>query len=175
MAKENFISIVPKGRIAISAMSLPFFCPLSKLMYEEEQSQGYNIRTMCTFTNFSSNNFFRFFVKYPISPYESYLSRHTSESLKNFVKILETRLQSSKNVQKWITNLKKSWCRQKNNTARFSIAFLCSILEPSTENIKHCWDKTVLWPRIFLKIFSQKSETTFSKQFCPNIFLCFLF
>ena len=46
LAKENFKSIVPKGRIAISAMSLPFFCPLSKLMYEEEQSQGYNRRTM---------------------------------------------------------------------------------------------------------------------------------
>ena len=35
------------------------------------------------------------------SLYESYLSRHTSESLKNIVKILETRPQSSKNAQAW--------------------------------------------------------------------------
>ena len=35
------------------------------------------------------------------SPYESYLSRHTSESLKNIVRILESRPQSSKNAQKW--------------------------------------------------------------------------
>ena len=46
--------------------------------YEEEQSQGYNRRTT----------------------YESYLSRHTSESLKDIGKILETRPQSSKNAQK---------------------------------------------------------------------------
>ena len=56
---------------------------------------------MCSFTNFSSNKNVRFFVTSPKSPYESYLSRHTSESLKNIVKILETRPQSSKNAQKW--------------------------------------------------------------------------
>ena len=36
------------------------------------------------------------------SPYESHLSRHTFESRKNLVKILETRPQSSKNAKKWI-------------------------------------------------------------------------
>ena len=70
-----------------------------KTAYKEEQ--GYNRRTMCSFTNFSSNKTVKFFGKQPKSWYESYLSRHTSESLKNIVKILETRPQSSKNAQKW--------------------------------------------------------------------------
>ena len=33
------------------------------LAYEKEQSQGYNIRTTCSFTKFSSNKNVRFFVK----------------------------------------------------------------------------------------------------------------
>ena len=37
----------------------------------------------------------------PKLPYESHLSRHTSEHLKNIVKILETRLQSSKDAPQW--------------------------------------------------------------------------
>ena len=45
---------------------------------------------------------FDFFVKKPKSPYESHLSWHTSESLKNIVEILENRPQSSKNDQKSI-------------------------------------------------------------------------
>ena len=57
---------------------------------------------MCSFINFPSNKNVRIFVKYPKSPYESHLSRHTSESLNNIVEILETRPQNSKNGQKWI-------------------------------------------------------------------------
>ena len=44
--------------------------PLQELPYEEEQSQGYNRKTTCTLTNFSSINLFLFFVKYPKSPCE---------------------------------------------------------------------------------------------------------
>ena len=43
---------------------------------------------------------FDFFLKSQL-PYESHLSRHTSEPLQKIVKILKTGLQSSKNVPKW--------------------------------------------------------------------------
>ena len=46
---------------------------------------------------------FDFFLK-SILPYESHLSRHTSEPMRKNVKILETRPQSSKNYPKWIKN-----------------------------------------------------------------------
>ena len=42
------------------------------------------------------------YFKEPKLPYESHLSRHISEPLRKIVEILETRSQSSKNVQKWI-------------------------------------------------------------------------
>ena len=62
-----------------------------------------------------------------------------SESQKNIVKILETRPQSIKNAHKWTKNCKiHDVCRQNYTAVRFSIAFLCSILEPSRENIKNC-------------------------------------
>ena len=125
---------------------------------------------MCSFTNFSSNKNVRFFVKEPKSSYESYLSSHTSESLKNIVKILETRPQSSNNAQKWtkICNIHDV----DKISVWFSITFLCSILKPSTLNIKKCWDKTVL--KTWSQMFEKKSQTTFSKQFSPNNFLCLL-
>ena len=44
---------------------------------------------------------FDFFLKAKL-PYESHLSRHTSEPMKKIVKIIETRSQSSKNAPKWI-------------------------------------------------------------------------
>ena len=44
---------------------------------------------------------FDFFLK-PQSPYESHLSRHTSEPIKKVVKTIEIKLQSSKNAPKWI-------------------------------------------------------------------------
>ena len=46
------------------------------------------------------------FLKKPKLPFESNLSRHTSEPLKKIVKILETRLQSIKNAQKRTKNCK---------------------------------------------------------------------
>ena len=49
--------------------------------------------------------FFFLFLK-PKSPYESHLSRHTSEPMKFFKKIIENRPQSSKNAPKWIKNCK---------------------------------------------------------------------
>ena len=55
---------------------------------------------MCSFTKFSLKKI-HFFVFKQKLPYESQLSRHTSEALKKIVKILETRLQSSKNALKW--------------------------------------------------------------------------
>ena len=63
---------------------------------------------MSSFTNFSSNNFFLFFAEYPKSPYKSHLSRHTSESLKNVVKILETRSQNQLKCPKMDQNLSNS-------------------------------------------------------------------
>ena len=64
-------------------------CDTSLYMFkEEEQSQGYNRRTMCSFTKFSWNIFFLIKKKLP---YDSHLFRHTSEPLKKIVKILETR------------------------------------------------------------------------------------
>ena len=46
-----------------------------------------------------------FFLK-PKLPNESHLSRHISKPMKKIVKILETRLQSSKNAPKWTKNYK---------------------------------------------------------------------
>ena len=43
------------------------------------------------------------FFKYPKLPYESHLYRHTSETLKKIVKMIETRPQSSKKTPKWQT------------------------------------------------------------------------
>ena len=53
--------------------------------------------------NSLENKNFRFFLK-PKLPYDSHLSRHTAEPLKKFVKILETRLQSSTNAPKCTKN-----------------------------------------------------------------------
>ena len=63
--------------------------------YDEKQSQGYNRRIICSFTNSRK-----------IKMFYSHLSRHTSEPLKKFLKILETRLQSSKKAPKWTNNCK---------------------------------------------------------------------
>ena len=83
------------------------------------------------------------------------------------VKIWETRPQSSKNGHKFVKN---SWFRQKYTGVWFSIAFLCSILKLSTENIlKKSWDKAVLkmWSQIFGKktLFFLFKYTFLSKNF----------
>ena len=62
---------------------------------------------------------------------------HTSKPLKKVVQILETRLQSNKNVQKRTKNCKIDDVDKKYTGVRFAIAFLCSILKQSkAENIK---------------------------------------
>ena len=48
---------------------------------------------------------FDIFSKSQKKPYGPHLCRHTSKPQKKIVKILETRLQSRKNPQKWTKNL----------------------------------------------------------------------
>ena len=48
--------------------------------------KGFNRRTLCSFTKFSQNKNVCFFSKQPKLPYESHLSRHTSEHMKKIVK-----------------------------------------------------------------------------------------
>ena len=44
----------------------------------------------------------------------------------------------------YLKKMKSSLCRQKYTGVSFSIAFSCSILDLSIENIQKNWDKTVL-------------------------------
>ena len=63
------------------------------------------IKGQCVLSQISLQiKMFDFLLNSQKSPYESYLSRHTSESLKNIVKLLESRPQSSKNAHKWTKN-----------------------------------------------------------------------
>ena len=82
----------------------------------------------------------------PKSPYESHLSRQTSEYLKNIIKILGTRPKSSKNAKKWIKMCKIHDVDKSTLLFDFN-SFLCSILEPSTENKiffgKNCFENLI--------------------------------
>ena len=85
-------------------------------------------------------------------PYESHLSRPTSEPPKKIVKILETRLQSSKIAPKWTTNCKIHDVDKSTVVFGFQYLFFGFYPEAKQRKIKS-WDKTVLkmWSYIFEK------------------------
>ena len=99
----------PGGKLALPANTDQLsaktaqLCALSKeTNYEVRLKDTSNSRTRSCLTNFSLNTIVCLFEKFPKSPYESHLARHTGEPLKKIVKILEARPQSSKNAQKSI-------------------------------------------------------------------------
>ena len=71
----------------VGGLTQPLYFKVHSFRLEEEQSQGSNRRTMCFLTNFFKNKNVWFFVIAKL-PYESNLCVHTSEPLKQNVKIL---------------------------------------------------------------------------------------
>ena len=95
----------------------------------------------------------------PKLPYQSHLSKHTSEHLKKIVKILETMLQSSKNAQNLYKFVKLA----------FKIIFFKVRLRPNLLFFSKFWDhifKTVLFS-LFFKCFLRKSQGWKKKYWKP--------
>ena len=118
---------------------------------------------------------FDFFIK-PKLPYESHLSRHTSEPRKEILKIIETRPQSSKNAQKWI-KICKIYDVGKSTLVfgfqqLFSVQSLTLAQKTEKKLRKNCFENVVLvwFSIVFLCFIFELSTENIKKKIGQNCF-----